>query len=154
MHPSLLVWCVGVSVGSNSFIFGSRSLSCLTWWKRISGQATLTIWRKSKTPHHLEGEAKIDLWEFVKKCGWNKALFLQSFAIGGGWSCEKRLLFTHAAPSQGWHFILSFCLSVNKTRNWLHTPSPHESQPLILFHSVWEEEALRLACVNYIPNAI
>lgn len=61
MHPSLLVWCVGVSVGSNSFIFGGRSLSCLTWWKRISGQATLTIWRKSKTPHHLEGEAKIDL---------------------------------------------------------------------------------------------
>lgn len=53
----------------------------------------------------------------------------------------KGFLFTHAVPSQGWHFILSFCLSVNKTWNWLHTPSPHESQPLILSHSIWEEEA-------------
>lgn len=50
----------------------------------------------------------------------------------------KGFLFTHTVASQGWHATLSFCLSVNKTWNRLHTP--HESEPLILSHWIWEEE--------------
>ena len=85
--------------------------------------------------------------EFVKKVWLKiKSFILQAFFGGGGlykfwwWSCEKGFLFTHALPSQGQFFILSFCLSINKTWNWLHTPSQHESQPLILSHSIWEEK--------------
>lgn len=111
-------WCVGVTVGSNSFIFSGRSLSCLTWWKRISGPAPLTVWLKRKTPHHLEGsKVEIDLWEFVKKCGGKKSFIFAGFLRGRGWSCEKRFLFTHAVPSQGYcHFVfLSIRLGIGCT---------------------------------------
>ena len=156
----VMCWCVGVSVGSNSFIFSGRSLSCLTWQKGISGLASL---QKKNNSSPLRGLwSKIHLWEFVKKCGWGKKSFIFADFLQGEGGCnncddeavKRGLLFTHAVPSQGWNFILSFCLSVNKSWNWLHTPSPHESQPLILFHSIWEEEAQGTARVNYIPNAI
>lgn len=44
---------------------------------------------------------------------------------------------------------LSFCLSVNKTWNWLHSQSPHESQPLILSHSIWEEAQKWLVWITF-----
>lgn len=110
-----MCWCVGVTVGSKSFICSGRSLSCLTWQKRISGPASVAVWLKEEL---RALQSKIDLWEFVKTCGLKKeALFLQ----GGGF-----YLHMQCHHSDGISYC-HFCLSVNKTWNWLHTPSPHES---------------------------
>lgn len=44
----VMCWSVGVTVGSNSFIFSGGSLSCLTWQKRINSPASMNAWVKKK----------------------------------------------------------------------------------------------------------